>query len=124
MATKKVVPGSLTEAYKKGEGDFAPDLVGFQFTSSVGTPLFTFGNFAVTTNVQPRVAKDFKLGEWSDEYCLIDLNLTTQQSERLVSNQIFVNLNFNRRNLSRYVYYGDFVKFLETEITEIINDKK
>lgn len=121
MATKKVVPGSLTQAYKKGEGDFSPNLVGLQFASNGGTPLFTFGNFAITTNIEPRIAKDFKLGEWSEEYCLVDLNLNEQQSEQLVSNRVFVNLNFNKRDLSRYVYYGSFVKFLESEITDTLS---
>ena len=56
MARVKVVPGSLTEAYKKREGDFAPNLVGLQFTegvASLGTSLFTFGNFEITSNFDP-----------------------------------------------------------------------
>jgi len=121
MAIKKVVPGSLTEAYKKRQGDFSPDLVGFQFTSNGGTPYFTFGNFAITTNFEGRVAKDFKLGDWSQEFCLVDLNLTESQSEQISNNDLIVNLNYNKSDLSRYVYYGSFVKFLESEITDILN---
>ena len=48
----RVVPRSLTEAYKQGEGDFAPSLWGNQFTD--GVTLFTLGNFAITTNLDPK----------------------------------------------------------------------
>ena len=69
MAKVRVVPRSLTEAYKRREGDFSPNLVGLQFTD--GSSLFTFGNFQITTNLNSRVAKDFILGgEWSDYYDL------------------------------------------------------
>ena len=53
MANVRVVPRSLTDAYKRREGDFAPNLVGLQFTN--GVSLFTFGNFEITTNLDPRL---------------------------------------------------------------------
>lgn len=118
MAIKKVVPGSLTEAYKLREGDFSPSLVGNQFTDP--NAFFTLGNFAITSNFEGRIAKDFKLGEWSDYYNLNNLDMTQEQLDQMVSNNIFVRLNFDKTNLERYVYFGSFSKFLESEIQDVI----
>ena len=45
---KRVVPGSLTKAYQNKDRDFAPNLVGQQFTDP--NSFFTLGNFSLTTN--------------------------------------------------------------------------
>jgi hypothetical protein len=118
MAIRKVVPGSLTEAYKLRQGDFSPSLVGNQFTDP--NAFFTLGNFAVTSNFQGRVAKDFKLGEWSDYYSLENLNVTEEEADQVVSNNLYIRLNFDKTNLERYVYFGNFSKFLESEIQDVI----
>jgi hypothetical protein len=114
MALKRVVPGSLTDAYKKREGDFAPSLVGNQFTDS--DAFFTLGNFSITTNFEGSPFKDFTLGDWSDYYSLNNLNITVDELDTMVSNQVFVKLNFNKEDVSRYVYFGSFAKFIESEI--------
>jgi hypothetical protein len=44
---RRVVPGSLTKAYQNRDRDFAPDLVGQQFTDP--NSFFTLGNFSLTT---------------------------------------------------------------------------
>ena len=90
MAVRKVVPGSLTDAYKLRQGDFAPSLVGNQFTDP--NAFFTLGNFAITSNFEGRVSQDFKLGEWSDYYDLNNLNITESELQTMVSNNIYVNL--------------------------------
>jgi hypothetical protein len=36
---------------------FSPDLVGVQIASDGGTPLFTMGNFSITTNMDPKVIR-------------------------------------------------------------------
>ncbi len=118
MAIRKVVPGSLTEAYKLRQADFAPNLVGNQFTSP--NAFFTLGNFEITSNFNGRVSKDFTLGEFSDYYNLENLNISEQQLEEQISNNIFVNLNFDKTNVFKYVYFGSFSKQLESEIQEII----
>ena len=118
MAIKKVVPGSLTEAYKLRQGDFAPSLVGNQFTDP--NAFFTLGNFAITRNFQGRIAKDFKLGEWSEYYNLDNLQITEEEMDTLVSENLTVRLNFDTTNLERYVYFGNFSKFLESEIEDVI----
>ena len=70
----KVIPGSLTDAYKKGQGDFSPDLVGFQFTKSAS--IFTLGNFSITTNVTPFNGQIFNSGIFSNPITLDSLQLT------------------------------------------------
>ncbi len=118
MAVKKVVPGSLTDAYKLREGDFAPNLVGNQFTDP--NAFFTLGNFEITSNFNGRVSKDFTLGEWSEYYCLKNLDITEEELEEAVNNNIFVKLNFDTTIVDKYVYFGSFSKTLETEIQDII----
>lgn len=118
MAVKKVVPGSLTKAYKLRQGDFAPSLVGNQFTDP--NAFFTLGNFAITSNFEGRVSQDFKLGEWSDYYNLNNLNITESELQVMVSNNVYVNLNYDKTNINRYVYFGSFYKFLENTVQEII----
>lgn len=117
---KKVIPGSLTEAYKKREGDFSPDLVGYQFTKS--SSVFTLGNFSITTNAEPLTGLVFNSGEFTDFFDLSSLNLTSTESEVIAeqSNSLAVKLNYNKTNTLNYAYFGNFKKFVESEITEII----
>ncbi len=118
MALKKVVPGSLTDAYKLRQGDFSPNLVGLQFTDP--NAYFTLGNFAITKNFEGRTAIDFKTGEWSDYYNLNDLNITQQQLDTMQSNNVYVNLNYDKTDITRFVYFGSFAKLLESTVQDII----
>jgi hypothetical protein len=120
MAKKKVIPGSLTDAYKKREGDFSPDLVGFQLTK--GTPLFTLGNFGVTTNIQPKTDKVFNNGVYSSEFTLNNLNLTQDESKDLVTSNINTTLNLDPKDISKFVYYGSFVEYLRVNIESVITN--
>lgn len=123
MGTVKVIPRSLTDAYKRREGDFSPNLVGFQFTD--GVSLFTFGNFQITTNFDSKINKNFTLGgQWSDYYSLDNLNLTESQSELLMSNDLFIKLNFDINKIDRYVYFGSFHEFARVTIEQIIQKWK
>lgn len=123
MALIKVVPRSLTEAYKKREGDFSPNLVGLQFTDP--NAFFTFGNFQITTNLESRVSKDFVLGgEWSDYYNLTNLNVTQQESDVILSNEIFVRLNFDPNKIDRYVYFGSFYEYARVTLEQVIQKWK
>lgn len=115
---RKVVPGSLTDAYKLRQGDFSPSLVGNQFTDP--NAFFTLGNFDITSNFEGRVAKDFTLGEWSEYYNLKNLNITEDELDETISNNLFITLNFNKEIVERYAYFGSFSKALESEIQDII----
>jgi hypothetical protein len=117
---KKVVPGSITKAYQKREGDFSPDLVGFQFTKS--TSLFTLGNFSLTTNTDSLTGAAFNTGVFSEPYTLESLDLTDEESATISENSssIKLTLNNDKSNFLSYVYFGSATKFIETEITDII----
>ena len=122
MANKKVTPKSITEPYKKRKGDFAPDLVGNQFTN--GTSLFTLGNFSIETNLQPKEDITYETGVYSDIYTLDNLNLTESQSLALDSNSINVKLNLDPTDITKFAYYGSFYEFLRVSVEGIITKWK
>jgi len=118
MPNKIVVPGSLTEAYKIGQGDFAPNLVGLQSTD--GVTLFTLGNFAITTKTTPATSKVYNTGTFSDSYNLNSLNLTNADSDELSNESLKVILNLDPNRLERYVYFGSFYTFIKSNIEQIL----
>ena len=115
---RKVVPGSITEPYKKGQGDFSPNLVGQQFTE--GATLFTLGNFAITTNSSPPLSRVYNTGSFSESYCLDSLGLTEQESGILSNESISIILNIDPNDLSRYAYFGSFYEFIKSTIQTLI----
>ncbi len=116
---RKVVPGSITEPYKIGEGDFSPNLVGQQFTQ--GSTLFTLGNFTITTNTSGSgISKVYNTGSFSDSYTLETLNLTLQESEVLSNESVKLILNLDPTNMERFVYFGSFHDFISAKIRTII----
>lgn len=122
MANKRVVPGSLTKAYKNREGDFSPNLVGQQFTE--GSSLLTLGNFGITTNLEPKQNRVFETGDYSQEYTLNTLNLTQEESRDLRSYDLNTTLNLDITDVSKYVYYGSFVELLRVTVENIITNWK
>jgi hypothetical protein len=114
----KVVPGSITEPYKKGQGDFAPNLVGNQITD--GVTLFTLGNFAITTSSAPAISRVYNTGSFSESYSLETLNLTQEESITLSNQSVTITLNLDETELSSYVYFGSFFEFIRTTIEQII----
>lgn len=116
----RVVPGSLTEAYKRREGDFAPNLVGYQFTNS--SSIFTFGNFEITTNLQAPLSTLNISTDFSETFTLESLSQATEEPIFVSpqSNTLKINLNFNRGDLSKYAYFGSLEKFIEAEIQDVI----
>jgi hypothetical protein len=123
MAKVRVVPRSLTQNYLSREADFSPNLVGLQFTD--GASLFTLGNFQVTTNLESRVPKNFSLGgQWSEYYSLDNLQINETISQILETNQLNVKLNFNKKDIKRYVYFGSFTEFVRVTLEQIIQKWK
>jgi hypothetical protein len=112
---KKIVPKSLTEAYNKS--DFSPNLVGFQITN--GTPLFTFGNFEITSNLEERFVKNYSLGQFSKPITIETINLDDKSLE-VESNNLKIFLNYDRKNLKNYAYFGSLKEFIRVEIEDII----
>ena len=103
MAKKVKVAGySKKVTYDYGNiqyRNFDPDLVGLQLSSHGGTPLFTMGNFAITTNMDPKSDKNFVTTKFSNFVSLTDLNLTVTETQTLLSNNAGVYLNLDKKNL-------------------------
>lgn len=110
MATSRRVVGN----------NFDPYLVGLQWTSEGGTPLFTIGNFQITTNLTPPPKRNFQLGEFSDPLTLENLGTTLVEAIELVNNNFGIFLNLNTENLLTFTLFGSFREFIRVELEQII----
>jgi hypothetical protein len=122
---KRVVPGSLTKAYQNKDRDFAPNLVGQQFTDP--NSFFTLGNFSLTTNNSNITGEFFNTGEFSQKFTLDTLEITTEQSVKInnkTSNRLDIRLKSSKNDLLSYVYFSDASKFVESEIIGVIEKWK
>jgi hypothetical protein len=100
--------------------NYNPDLVGLQLTSAGGTPLFTMGNFNITTNLDPKTDKFFITKQFSDFVTLEGLNLTVSQTETLLNNNATVFLNIDKSKLSYYAKFGSLTEFMRVALENII----
>jgi hypothetical protein len=78
--------------------NFSPDLVGLQLTSDGGTPLFSMGNFSITTNMDPKTDKSFITNKFSEYYTLDNLKISETQTQSLLDNNAGVILNLDKSN--------------------------
>jgi len=99
---------------------FSPDLVGFQLASNGGTPLFTMGNFYVTTNLEPKLDKYFNSAKFSGFMTLQDLKVSLTESTALLSNNAGVYLNLDKSNLNYYALFGSLSEFIRVSLEDII----
>lgn len=99
---------------------FSPDLVGQQFTSDGGTPLFTAGNFVVTINDDPKVSKTFTTSKFSDFFGLNDIVENDIQLNILTDTSVST-LNLNPSKLNNYAYFGSAGEFLRVSLEHIIS---
>lgn len=100
--------------------NFSPDLVGFQLASDGGTPLFTMGNFSITTNMDPKTNKNFITNSFSNFTSLSDLDLTLEQTKALLTNNAGVILNLDKTNLKYYSLFGSLTEFVRVSLEDII----
>ena len=100
--------------------NFSPDLVGLQLTSDGGTPLFSMGNFSITTNLEPKSNKSFITNNFSEAYTLDNLTLTEEQTQSLLENNAGVILNLNKSNLKYYSQFGSFTEYVRVSLENII----
>jgi len=102
--------------------NFSPDLVGVQLASDGGTPLFTMGNFAVTTNFDPKKDKRFVTHRFSNFVTLTDLDLTLESAFSLLRNNDGVFLNLDKSNLMYYSLFGSLKEFTRVSLEDIITN--
>lgn len=124
MSNKKIkVPGYAQRVFF-GNGieyrNFSPDLVGFQIADDGGTPLFTMGNFAITTNMEPKVSKTFITPNYSNFVSLNDLNLDSDKTRLLLSNNAGVYLNLDKTDINYYALFGSLTEFVRVSLENII----
>jgi hypothetical protein len=100
--------------------NYNPDLVGLQLASNGGTPLFTMGNFNITTNLDPKLSKLFVTKQFSDFVTLEGLNLSVSQTETLLNNNATVFLNVDKSKLSYYATFGSLTEFIRVGLENII----
>jgi hypothetical protein len=100
--------------------NFSPDLVGVQLTSEGGTPLFTMGNFSITTNMDPKRDKSYNSGKFSDYYSLDNLTLTVEQTQALLKDNAGVILNLDKSKLKYYAMFGSLSEFVRVNLEDII----
>lgn len=102
--------------------NFNPDLVGLQLTSEGGTPLFTMGNFSITTNMDPKQNKNYNIGGFSDFYSLDNLAPSAEMVQTLLTDNAGVILNLDKSKLKYYALFGSLTEFVRVSL-ENINTK-
>lgn len=100
--------------------NFSDSLVGNQFTSDGGTTLFTTGNFAITTNLEPKITKFFYSNPFGNFVSLEDLKLTNNETITLLENNTKIEVNFDKSDLTNYAYFGSLREFIRVSLESII----
>ena len=98
--------------------DFSDDLVGLQLTDNGGTPLFTLGNFKVTTNLSPKLNKTYNQGTYSDFFSLEDLD-GGEKDSLLVQKKQKTGLNLDITNPLSYILYGSAEEKIRVSLENI-----
>jgi hypothetical protein len=123
MAKKIKVAGYSKKTLYNGNieyRNFSPDLVGVQLASNGGTPLFTMGNFAITTNLDPKVDKNYITGKFSDFVTLENLDLSVIESQVLLNNNTSTFLNLDPTKLKNYALFGSMTEYMRIVLEDII----
>jgi hypothetical protein len=102
--------------------NFTPDLVGTQLTSDGNTPLFTIGNFAITTNMDPKSNKTFITNRFSNFVTLTDLDLSVSDTLDLLRDNAGVKLNLDKSKLTNYALFGSLTEFVRVSLENIITN--
>lgn len=100
--------------------NFSPDLVGLQLTSDGGTPLFTLGNFAITTNLDPKLNKTYSTASFSNFITLSDLKVSTTEAQTLLTDNATAILNLDKTKLDYYAQFGSLSEFMRVSLEDII----
>lgn len=100
--------------------NFSPDLVGNQFASDEGTPVFTLGNFNITTNLDDKVTKTFATNAFSNFKCLENLNLDDAFETVITKYSKKAKLNLDYDDLQTYAYFGSLREFIRVSLENVI----
>jgi len=100
--------------------NFSDDLVGNQFASEGGLPLFTLGNFTVTTNLDPSSSINYNTGAYGQFYDLSTLNVNAEEIALLLEPDGTTRLRLDETNLCNQAYFGSLTEFIRVTLEEII----
>ena len=121
------VPGYSQRVFYNGNieyRNFSDNLVGNQSIINVdnnneSSSLFTMGNFVVTTNATSRGEYTFRGKSFSKLYDLDSLNFTND-TKKIISNNVDIKLNLDNNKLSSYAYFGSATEFIRVTLENII----
>ena len=124
--SNKIKVAGYAQKIRYGDGieyrPFSPDLVGLQLTSDGGSPLFTMGNFSITTNIDEKTNKTFTTSKFSNFVTLTTLNVDETTNQELLDNNAIVILNLNKKNLNNYALFGSLSEFVRVSLENIITN--
>ncbi len=125
MAKKVKVAGYSKKTVYNGNieyRNFDPDLVGLQFAANGGTSLFTAGNFNITTNLDPKLNKNFLNGNYTNFFTLDNLNLTLEETQQLLKTNTNTYLNLDTTKLKNYALFGSMTEYMRISLENIITN--
>ena len=102
--------------------NFSDSLVGNQFAGEGGLPLFTLGNFTVTTNNDPSSSINYNTGSYGQFYDLTTLNVNEEEVALLLEPDGTTRLRLDERDLCNQAYFGSLTEFIRVTLEEIITD--
>jgi hypothetical protein len=123
MAKKIKVPGySKKTIYNRNieYSEYSPDLVGLQLTNNGGNVLFTMGNFSVTTNLDPKVDKQYITNNFSKFYTIDELTANEAQFQQLVKANAKTVLRLDSTNLKNHALFGSMSEYFRVTLEDII----
>jgi hypothetical protein len=100
--------------------NFTPDLVGNQLTSDSNTPLFTYGNFAITKNTEGRDVINYPTKPYSDFVTLDSIGGTSEVIDLIFNANVNIKLNIDNTKLSNFAYFGSSTEFMRVTLESII----
>jgi len=100
--------------------NFSPDLVGNQLASNEGSPVFTMGNFNISTNLDDKVNKTFVTNSFSNYKSLETLNLDEAFETVITKYSKQAKLNLNYDDLLTYAFFGSLREFIRVSLENII----
>ncbi len=100
--------------------NFSPDLVGIQLTSDGNTPLFTYGNFAITTNTEGRSVTNYPTKPFGKALSLNDIGGNSQVLDVILNKKVKVTLNIDNTKLFNFAYFGSATEFIRVTLESII----
>jgi len=118
----KVAGYAQTVFYNNGleYRNFSDNLVGNQLASEGGLPLFTLGNFTVTTNLDPSSSINYNTGSYGQFYDLSTLNVNEEEIALLLEPDGTTRLRLDETDLCNQAYFGSLTEFIRVTLEEII----